>query len=398
MPFEFATATRILFGPGKLGEAVPMIAEMGRRALLVTGVGTRCAAEFEAALLRQGVSAERFAVSGEPTIAMVVEATAAARDSGVDLVVSLGGGSAIDAGKAIAAMLANGGDLLDYVEVIGAGKPIRKPSVPYAAIPTTAGTGSEVTRNAVLASPAHRVKVSLRSPLMLARLAVVDPELTASVPPHVTASTGLDALTQLIEPYVCNAPNPLTDALCREGISRAARSLRRAYEDGADAAAREDMALASLFGGFALANARLGAVHGLAAPLGGMFPAPHGAVCARLLPLVMRANLRALEMRSPESPPLRRYGEVARLLTGDQSATASDGAAWVERLCRDLEIPPLSAYGLTGAKIRDVVAQGARASSMKGNPIPLTSEEIADILRQSLAPWSSRPGSRDGAA
>jgi alcohol dehydrogenase class IV len=386
MQFEFATATRILFGPGKRREGIPLMAEMGKRALLVTGTAPRVVEEFDAALRDRGVVTTTFGVSGEPTIEMVAEATATARSTGIDLVISLGGGSAIDAGKAVAAMLANGGDLLDYVEVIGAGEPITKRSVPYVAVPTTAGTGSEVTRNAVLASHEHRVKVSLRSPLMLARLAVVDPELTLTVPPAVTASTGLDALTQLIEPYVCNAPNPLTDAICREGIPRAARSLRQAFQDGSDAAAREDMAVVSLFGGLALANARLGAVHGLAAPLGGMFPAPHGAVCARLLPLVMRTNLRALESRAPESLPLRRYAEIARLLTGDLSATANDGAAWVEELCANLGIAPLSNFGLSRAEIPDIVAQAARASSMKGNPIPLTDGEVSEILVRSLAP------------
>ena len=386
MQFEFTTATRILFGPGRLQETAPLVADMGRRALLVTGTSAVAIDGFSAGLREAGIQSERYAVSGEPTIAMVVEATKLAREAGAEVVISLGGGSAIDAGKAVAALLANGGDLLDYVEVIGAGKPITRPSVPYVAIPTTAGTGSEVTRNAVLASPEHRVKVSLRSPLMLARLAVVDPELTRTVPPPVTASTGLDALTQLIEPFVCNAPNPVTDALCREGIGRVARSLRRAYENGADTAAREDMALASLFGGLALANARLGAVHGLAAPLGGMFPAPHGAVCARLLPLVLRANLRALESRAPGSAALDRYREVGRMLTGDNAASADDGAAWVGHLCADLSIAPLSDYGLSEAEIPIVVGQSRKASSMKGNPVPLTDEEVADILVRSLVP------------
>ncbi len=386
MQFEFATATRILFGPGRLRETAPLVAGMGRRALLVTGGSTTAAGSLESGLHDAGVESQRYSVSVEPTIEMIVEATRLARAAGTEVVISMGGGSAIDAGKAVAALLANGGDLLDYVEVIGAGKNIARPSVPYVAIPTTAGTGSEVTRNAVLASPAHRVKVSLRSPLMLARLAVVDPELTKTVPPPVTASTGLDALTQLIEPYVCNAPNPLTDALCREGIGRVARSLRCAYGDGADMAAREDMALASLFGGFALANARLGAVHGLAAPLGGMFPAPHGAVCARLLPLVLRTNVQALDARAPGSSALRRYREVAQILTGDDRAAAEDGATWVARLCADLEIAPLSDYGLSEAEIPAVVGQSRKASSMKGNPIPLTDEEIAGILRHSLVP------------
>ena len=208
------------------------------------------------------------------------------------------------------------GELLDYVEIIGRGQALTKPSAPFIAIPTTAGTGSEVTRNAVLASPEHRVKVSLRSPLMLARVALVDPELTYDLPPALTASTGLDALTQLIEPFVCLRANPMTDGLCVEGMRRAARSLRVAFTDGQNKSAREDMAVASLFGGLALANAGLGAVHGFAGPIGGMFPAPHGAVCAALLPHVMTANIRALRQRAPGSEALRRYDKVARLLTG----------------------------------------------------------------------------------
>ena len=230
--------------------------------------------------------------------------------------IGLGGGSAIDAAKAIAALAANGGDPLDYLEVVGRGRSLTQPSLPCIAIPTTAGTGAEVTRNAVLASPEHGIKASLRSATMLPRLALVDPELTYSLPAAVTASTGLDALTQLIEPFTSSKANPLTDALCREGMMRAARSLRTAYEDGRDAAAREDMALASLFGGLALANAGLGVVHGFAGPVGGTFHAPHGAVCAAFLPHVMAVNARALRTRQPGSAALARYDEIARILTG----------------------------------------------------------------------------------
>ncbi len=242
-----------------------------------------------------------------------------------DLVVGMGGGSVIDAAKAIAALLTNPGDPLDYLEVIGRGLPLANACAPMMAIPTTAGTGAEVTRNAVLASPAHRVKVSLRSASMLPDVAIVDPELTLSMPPAVTAATGLDALTQCLEPFVSHLATPLTDGFCREGLARAARSLRRAYHHGSDVAARRDMALASLCGGLALANAKLGAVHGFAGPIGGMFDAPHGAVCARLLPLVMTANVRALEERSPNSPALVRYAEVAKIVTGDADASIADG-------------------------------------------------------------------------
>ncbi|MGD0265342.1 MAG: iron-containing alcohol dehydrogenase [Candidatus Methylomirabilota bacterium] len=384
MRFEFATATRILFGPGSVTEVAPAAAALGRRALLVTGRNVERSAPLREGLNTQGVVAVTFAVAGEPTVDIARAGVQRARETECDLVIGLGGGSVLDTGKAIAALLANGGDPLDYVEVIGRGQTLTKPSAPYIAIPTTAGTGAEVTRNAVLALPEHRVKVSLRSPLMFPRLAVVDPELTYSLPPAVTASTGLDALTQLIEPFVSNSANPLTDALCREGMRRAAPSLRRAYENGRDATAREDMALASLFGGLALANAKLGAVHGCASPLGGLFPAPHGAICARLLPHVMDANARALQARAAGSPVLDRYAEIARIVTGRFDATIANGIEWVRSLCADLEIPGLSRYGVTEADIPAVVAEAQRASSTKGNPTKLSDEELTIVLQQAL--------------
>ena len=310
--FEFATATRIIFGAGTLGEIGPLAMAMGRQALVVTGRTTERAGSLLELLAAQEIGTVNFTVTSEPTTEVVRLGTERARESGCDLVIGFGGGSVLDTGKAIAALLTNDGDPLDYLEVIGGGQPLSKPPLPYIAIPTTAGTGAEVTRNAVLASPEHRVKVSLRSPLMLPRLALVDPELTHSLPPEVTASTGLDALTQVMEPYVSKRASPMTDALCREGMRRAARSLRRAYQQGDDPAAREDMALTSLFGGLALANAGLGAVHGFAGPLGGMFHGAHGAICARLLPHVMEVNVRALQQRLAESPALRRYDEIAR--------------------------------------------------------------------------------------
>jgi len=384
MRFEFATATRIIFGAGTLKEAGTIAAEMGSRALVVTGSSPGRAKPLLDVLAAQGVEAATFAVSGEPTTHLVAEGTQAAREAGSDIIIGIGGGSAIDAGKAIAALLTNGGEPLDYLEVIGKGQPITKPLAPTIAIPTTAGTGAEVTRNAVLASPEHRVKVSLRSPLMLPRVALVDPELTHSVPPEITASTGLDALTQVVEPYVSNQANPLTDAICREGIRRGARSIRRAYEDGSDADAREYMAITSLFGGLALANAKLGAVHGFAGPLGGMFHAPHGAICGRLLPHVMAVNVRALQERGQESDALRRYDEVAQLLIGTPRATAHDGVSWMQALCATLDVPPLSAHGVTEDDFPLIIEKASRSSSMKGNPIELTAEEMEEILRRAL--------------
>jgi alcohol dehydrogenase class IV len=381
MRFEFATATRIVFGRGTLREAGQLAREQGiHRALIATGNSPQRAAPLIESLSASGIAHELFAVPGEPTIVLAERGAARARDLRCDGVIALGGGSALDAGKAIAALATNTGPALDYLEVIGAGRPITAPPLPFIAIPTTAGTGAEVTRNAVLGSPEHRVKVSLRSALMLPRVALIDPELALSLPPAVTASTGLDALTQLIEPYVCARANPMTDALCVEGIRRTARSLRRAVEHGDDLEAREDMAVAALFSGLALANAGLGAVHGFAAPIGGMFPAPHGAVCAALLPHVMTANLRALRARAPSHPSLARYDEIARLLTGSPTATADDGLCWIGELVRDLAVPPLHAHGVTRADFPALIEKAAQASSMKANPIALTPIELNVIL------------------
>ncbi len=375
--FEFATAARILFGEGTLQHVPAAAAAMGRRALLVTGAAADRAAPLEKALAAAQVSTVRFAVAGEPTLDLI---RSAPRDC--DLVIAFGGGSALDTGKALAALLTNPGDPLDYLEVIGLGRPLAVPAAPCIAIPTTAGTGSEVTRNAVLASPEQRVKASLRSPSMLPRLAVVDPELTYELPRAITASTGLDALTQLIEPYVSLRANPMTDQFSVEGMRRAAGALRRVWQDGGDREARRDMAWASLLGGMALANAGLGAVHGFAAPIGGMFPAPHGAVCAALLPYAMEVNIRALRARAPEK--LTRYDEVARLLSGRPHATATDGVAWIAALCQELEIPPLRTYGITQSDLALLVEKAGQASSMKGNPIVLTGEELREIISRAL--------------
>ncbi|MCJ7738503.1 MAG: iron-containing alcohol dehydrogenase, partial [Anaerolineae bacterium] len=343
MRFEFAASDRIIFGPGTAREVGTLANAFGTRALMITGKqGERAGLIFES-LESAGIATVPFEVSHEPTTHIVQAGAERAREAGCDLVVGCGGGSVIDAGKAIAALLTNGGDPLDYLEVIGRGRPITKRSAPYIAVPTTSGTGAEVTRNAVLASPEHRVKVSLRSPLILPHIAVVDPLLTHSMPPAVTASTGLDALTQVLEPYVSGLANPLTDTICREGLTRAARSLRRAFEDGSDAGARQDMALASLFGGLALANAKLGAVHGFAGVLGGMYGAPHGVICGRLLPFATEVNIRALQARDRDNPALARYDETAKIVTGNKSATADDGSAWIQALGDALQVPGLAA-------------------------------------------------------
>jgi len=372
-PFEFATAGRVVVGAGRAADLPSLVAGLGSRAFVCTGsrpVGL--------------VDGPVFPVRGEPTVEVARDAVAAARAHGADVVVAVGGGSVIDLGKAVAMLLANGGDPLDYLEVVGTGRAITEPSLPFVAVPTTAGTGAEVTANAVLASPEHAVKASLRSPLMLPRLAVVDPLLTLSCPPAVTASSGLDALTQCLEPLVSAEANPLTDGLAGEGLRRAASGLRRAYADGSDVAARSDMAVCGLLGGMALANAKLGAVHGFAGVIGGAFDVPHGLACAALLVPVVEANVRSLRAREPASPSLARYEEAARRLTGRTDASIEDGVAWLRETVALLEAPRLRSYGLTPEHADDIVAKAAKASSMRGNPIALNPDELHAILAAAL--------------
>jgi alcohol dehydrogenase class IV len=383
-PFEFATAQQIIFGEGKANTLLQHAKGLGTRAFVVTGSShARVLTLFDSNEAQAFIGA-RHTVRGEPSVADALSATDAARMAQCDVIVAVGGGSVIDTGKAVAALLTNGGNPLDYLEVVGRGQPLRIASAPLIAAPTTAGTGAEVTRNAVLAVPEQRVKVSLRSSTMLPRIALVDPELTLSMSPEVTASTGLDALTQCIEPFVSNAANPLSDGAAREGVMAAARGLRRAYADGTDRGARQLVAMASLCGGLALANAKLGAVHGFAGVIGGMFPAPHGAICACLLPHVMVANVAALIAHNPESATRARFDQLAYLLTGDPRATAHEGVAWVQSLCADLNITPLHYYGVERAHFDEIVAKSKSASSMKGNPIALSDQELHGILAAAL--------------
>jgi len=385
MLFDFATANRIIFGCGALQKAGPAAATMGERALVVIGKSVERADPLVDMLRSNRLGVELLSIPHEPTADLIMKGVKLAREWGSDFVIGMGGGSAIDSGKAIAALLNNPGDIYDYLEVIGRGEPLKNPPAPYIAIPTTSGTGSEVTKNAVISSPEHHVKVSLRSRTMLPQLAIVDPELTYSLPPKITASTGLDALTQVIEPYVSILTNPLTDGLCLEGIRRARRSIYKAYRDGSDQQAREDMALASLFGGLALANAKLGAVHGFAGPVGGMFPeAPHGSICGLLLPHVMRVNVIALKKRIPDGGALRRYTEIAKILTQDKNSTPEDGVRWMEDMCSALACPSLSTYGVTEGDLDKVIQKASQSSSMKGNPIRLNTNEMREILSSAL--------------
>jgi alcohol dehydrogenase class IV len=379
--FEFATTARVVFGPGRSADLPALVNGWGERVVVVTGSRPdRHRALIEALPMAVAV----VPVGGEPTVDMARAATQTAREHDADVVISIGGGSVIDLGKAVAMLLGNGGDPMDYLEVIGRGQPIGRPSRPFAAVPTTAGTGAEVTMNAVLASPEDGRKASVRARSMLPALALVDPLLTVDCPPAVTAASGLDALTQCLEPLVSRNATPITDALAAEGLRHAAAGLLAAYADGSDVAARTEMALCSLFGGMSLANAKLGAVHGFAGVIGGLVPIAHGAICAALLAPVTEANVRALRERASNSPALQGYRRAAVQLTGRPDATVEDGVAWIAQTVRQLRIGGLAAAGLDPASADDVVASTRNSSSTKGNPIDLTDDELRHALESAM--------------
>ncbi|MBV9206040.1 MAG: iron-containing alcohol dehydrogenase [Actinobacteria bacterium] len=381
MRFEFATAGRIMAGAGRAAELPDVLAGLGSRVLVCTGANP---ARHAGLLDGLGLPAAVLAVAGEPTVELVRAGAAAAREHGADVVAAVGGGSVIDTGKAVAMLLGNGGDPLDYLEVIGSGRPITRPAAPCVAVPTTAGTGAEVTANAVLASPEHRLKASLRSRLMIPRVALVDPQLTVSCPPPVTAASGLDALTQCLEPLVSPQATALTDGLAGEGLRRAAAGLRAAYADGTDLAARADMATCAMLGGMALANAKLGAVHGLAGVIGGVADVPHGIACAALLPPVIEANVRTLRSGPPDHPALERYARAARLLTGQPAASIQDGLAWIGETLTLLAVPGLGTFGLGPQHAEEVAAKALRSSSMRGNPVALSQDDLEAVLLRAL--------------
>ena len=304
-------------------------------------------------------------------------------DSGCDAVLGFGGGSALDVAKAAAVLATSGGDPMDHLEVIGAGRPIERPGLPCVAVPTTAGTGSEVTRNAVLSGDG--VKASLRSPLMLPRVAVVDPDLLVDLPRPVIAASGMDALAQLIEPLLSSRANPFSDALARDGIRRSARSLRRAArKEWRTRSVRDDLALASLFGGLCLANSGLGAVHGLAAAAGARLSAPHGAVCAAVLAAALASTCGPCGSAPRTIRHCRGWRRWPPLLTGRADAGAEDAIDWLQELTTALSIPGLAGYGLEPTGIPDLVADAQKASSMRANPIPLSDAEVTEIVTRSL--------------
>lgn len=378
MNFTFATASQIVFGQGVANQLAEKAQTWGQRALVVTGSNPDRNGYLLRLLEQASIEITHFTVAQEPDIDLIQHGIEIGRQANVQFVIGLGGGSVIDAGKAIAAIVPNDAALMQYLEVVGAGQPLKAHPLPYIAIPTTAGTGAEVTKNAVISVPDKQVKVSLRNNRMLPDLALIDPELTYNLPQHLTASTGLDALTQVIEAYVSILANPITDALCEKGIELAGKALRTVYHQPDHFGARSDMMLVSLLGGLALANAKLGAVHGFAGALGGRTGAPHGAICGTLLPHVVAMNIDIL--RAKNSPILGRYQRVAQFLLSSHEATLPGLVDWLHARVQEFEIPSLSEMGMRKNQIDDIVALATKSSSMKGNSTRLHQAQLTQIL------------------
>ncbi len=383
MEFELNLPNRVVFGSGALERLGQAVKGLGKRAMIVTGRGGPEAGGVMRIANSYNTEYSLFEVRGEPTVEVVIAAVRQLHEDRAEMVIAFGGGSAIDTAKAAACLAANPGETTDYLEVIGLGKSLLNPGLPVIAIPTTAGTGAEVTRNAVLGVPEKRIKVSLRSPLLLPKLALVDPDLTHSLPPHVTASTGMDALAQVLEPFLSKRANAMTDLFCREGMRRISRSIVKAYHNGDDSSARNDMSFGSLLGGLALANAGLGAVHGFAGVIGGMTGAPHGVICACLLPEVVKANATAIERTALPEDLQARFREAAELITGRAGAAASDLSEHLAMLCDELHIPRLRELGIDPGDIRLICERSKEASSMKANPVQFNLEELEQILHRS---------------
>jgi alcohol dehydrogenase class IV len=380
MKFNFATANRIIFGEGMISSLKEIVGAYGKKVLIIKGKEKPNPDILFSICKESDLEWVCFDVIKEPDIETVNQAAELGQQKNCEFVIGFGGGSVIDSGKAVAALLNNQGSLMDYLEVVGKGKPLKNYSKPYIAIPTTAGTGSEVTRNAVIAVPEQNVKVSMRNAYLLPEVAIIDPELTYEVPKNITATTGMDAFTQVLEPYVSKNNNPLVDLFCREAIPIGAIYLKRSWEDGNDIKARGKMAWVSLLGGLALANAKLGAVHGFAGSIGGMFNVPHGSVCAALLASVFSVNVKALSKHDNSAELISRYSDIAKWITGHERASISDGVEWLANLSKELGIPSLSHLGIKRSDFQMIIEKSKNSSSMKGNPVQLTDEELENIL------------------
>jgi alcohol dehydrogenase len=394
--FDLGRIPRIAFGGGRFRELPAVVARHGRQALLVTGSRSFRSTDHWSWLLGEldarSVAHVSVTVAGEPSPETVDDAVGQFRDRGIEVVVGIGGGAALDTAKAIAGLLRTGTSVMDHLELVGRGVPYPGPAVPFVAVPTTAGTGSEATRNAVLSRVGpDGFKRSFRDERLVAADAIVDPDLLAGASRDVVAANGLDAITQLVETYVSRRASPITDALAISGLAAARDSFlscwRAPGRDG-DPAARAGMAYAALLSGICLANAGLGVVHGLAAPLGGAIRIPHGAACGAMLVASIDANLTALAERAPDAPALDRYATLGRLLGRLTSTTPAPEAraglvGWLRETVSAVGLPGLGAAGLTSEAFGRVIA-GSRGGSMATNPIELTDEELADVLARSL--------------
>jgi alcohol dehydrogenase class IV len=387
MAFEFYGIGKIIFGCGTISRAGELAGALGKSPLLIHN-SDAAVEHLQKSLAALSVTIYR--QRGEPTVTDIDAAIKQARQNKCDSVIALGGGSAIDAAKATAGLLTNGGSAIDYMEIVGNGQKITRPAAPWMAIPVTAGTGAEATRNAVIGLPAKRFKASIRSELLLPRIALIDPELAVTVPSSITASSGMDALCQLIESYTSTGASPLTDILALRGIHIAARNLPRAFHNGNDLEAREAMAMAALLSGMTLTSAGLGAVHGFAAPLGANFPAPHGTICAALLPHIIAANIRTLRDRpaATGTPALKRYADIGRQLPGLENTAdihAIDACIdFTAGLLKEMNIPPLSKFGLTTTAIPEMIALARKASSMRFNPVVLSDASLSESLAAAI--------------
>lgn len=394
-PFQIARLPRLFFGEGSLDALPGLVAEYGRKVLLVTGARSLRDSSHWQALTRglehRGVGWAQVAIADEPSPERVDAAVRCHGGEGFEVVVGLGGGSVLDAAKAIAGLLPSGRPVLDFLEDVGRGLPYQGPALPFIAVPTSAGTGSEATKNAVLSMRgADGYKKSFRHELLVAQAAVVDPRLLASCPPELIAAQGMDAFTQLLESYVSRRANPFTDALAASGLEAVAEGFLAAWEGGDSERARHGraaMAYAALLSGITLAQAGLGSVHGLAQPFGALFPIPHGVACGTTVAAATRVNVLALEAREPHSPALGKYARVGRLLCGapglDDAAARAALVATLEAWTVRLALPRLGCYGVCEADIPRIVA-GARGNSMKTNPVELTDAEIGAIVRARL--------------
>ncbi|MGR3497267.1 MAG: iron-containing alcohol dehydrogenase [Limimaricola soesokkakensis] len=376
--FEILTAGRVVYGRGRAEAAGAAVRAWGARVILLRGshpAADRLAAELRA----EGATVEEIRQKGEPLIDDLDAAVARGRALRAEAVVALGGGSVIDMGKAVAALIPAARTAMSYLEVVGEGRALDAAPLPFVALPTTAGTGAEVTKNAVIGVPSHGRKVSLRADRMLADLAIIDPSLTDNTPRSVTLASGLDAVTQVIEPYLSCRATPFTDALCRDAIPRGLAALTRLMQ-AEDEGARDDLALTSLFGGLALANAGLGAVHGFAGVLGGQTGSPHGALCGRLLPGVLRANVHAVEKQGGE---ITRHREVAGWIAAALGVT-TDPLDALEARITEWGLPRLSEMGVAAGEIPQLAKASRDSSSMRGNPVDLSQEALETVLRESL--------------